>query len=167
MKKQDITFQPLGLTLDASSGMGDILFLAISRVTPILNINLLKQRTFSGKRIILLTWRADNFYPIWHLPSRIPSFRESTIAKIAEVTDIEVESQATEARGPIASSEIFNSEHDVGGHFISLLLSVNLESCPEFKERTHEESSVVVTVNWLPVPPENKLKKDEIYVGYF
>lgn len=167
MNKPDISSHLLSLIPDASIGLGDELFLSISRLTPIVNVDLLIQRTFNDKKYTLLTWRADNFYLGWHLPGGVLRFKERAFTRIAKVAEFELDSQVSEVRGPVAINEIINSERDVRGHFISLLYSVDLESYPEFKEGAYEQDLTAGSAKWFMEPPENMLKQHEIYVGYF
>jgi colanic acid biosynthesis protein WcaH len=167
MKKQDIPSQLLHLIPDASIGLGDEIFLSISRLTPIVNVDLLIQRSFNGKKYTLLTWRSDNFYLGWHLPGGILRFKERISTRIGKVAESELESKVTKAQGPIAINEIISSERDARGHFISLLYSVDLVSYPDFREGIYEESPVAGAVNWFQGPPLNLLKQHDIYVRYF
>lgn len=167
MKKYDIPSQLLRFIPDASIGLGDEIFLSISSLTPVVNVDLLVQRSFNGKKYTLLTWRSDDFYLGWHFPGGILRFREFIATRIGKVAESELDSKVTRAQGPIAINEIICSERDERGHFISLLYSVDLISYPDLREEIYEKIPVTGVVRWFQGPPANLLKQHEIYMRYF
>ena len=50
-------------------GLSDEVFLSLTRLTPMINVDLLIR---DGAGRVLLTWREDQFYPAgWHIPGGI------------------------------------------------------------------------------------------------
>ena len=61
-----------------SNGLPEDIFLLISRLTPLINVDLLIK---NEQNHTLLTWRDDGYYPPgWHVPGGIIRFKE-TIAE--------------------------------------------------------------------------------------
>ena len=62
---------------DSRAGLPDDIFYLVSRLTPMINVDLLIVNERNEK---LLTWREDQFYgPGWHIPGGIIRFKESTV----------------------------------------------------------------------------------------
>jgi len=65
---------------DPRQGLPEELFLFVSELTPMINVDLLIK---NDRNETLLTWRADNFYgPGWHIPGGIIRFKESASSRI-------------------------------------------------------------------------------------
>lgn len=103
------------------------LFLFVSSVTPLVNVDLLIKDK-SGRT--LLTWRDDEFYgPGWHVPGGIIRYKEKAQERIVRVAEQELQCSVTAERDPIRISESF-SEQRQRGHFISLLFRCELLTNP-------------------------------------
>lgn len=104
---------------NAHGGLPHDLFLLVSRLTPLINVDLLI-RNAAGRT--LLTWREDTFYgPGWHVPGGVIRFRETAAARIAAVARAELGSEVHAETEPCKLSELFAPHREVRGHFISLL----------------------------------------------
>ena len=69
-------------------GLPEPMFLLISRLTPLLSVDLLI-RNNNGRT--LLTWRDDDSYgPGWHVPGGIVRYRESLADRVHEVARLEL-----------------------------------------------------------------------------
>ena len=60
-----------------SKGLPQEIFFFISRITPMINVDLLIK---DEKGRTLLAWRDDEFYKGWHIPGGIIRFKEKTEA---------------------------------------------------------------------------------------
>jgi len=167
MDREEISFELTRAVPDASFGLGEQLFHAISRLTPIINVDLLVQKNLEGKRYTLLSWRKDNFYVGWHFPGGIVRFKEKLTDRILKVTKEELSSVAVHIRGPITINEITNPERDVRGHFISLLYSVGLKHYPDIDVSGSDETLPPGTLRWFESSPHNLLKQHNMYRGFF
>ena len=147
-----------------SKGLPDDLFHYISSTTPIINVDLLLKDK-NGRT--LLSWRNDKFHEQgWHVPGGIIRFKETIKERINEVARIEIgtflDSYNPE---PIAINEVFNHEHEVRSHFISLLYRCSLSNdfVPENKGLSKFDPGYLM---WHKSCPDDLLKLHEIYRKY-
>ena len=167
MNTEEVSIAFLNSVPDASSGLGEHLFHAISRLTPMVNVDLLVQKTFQGKRHTLLSWREDDFYIGWHFPGGIVRFKEKLLDRIIKVSEDELSSEVIRSEGPLAINEITNPERDVRGHFISFLYSVELSRYPQIQVSDSDETLLKDTFRWFVSPPPDLLKQHFMYRGFF
>ena len=110
---------------DPHSGLPEELFLFVSRMTPLVNVDLLIQDDAHGT---LLTWRSDQHYGSgWHIPGGIIRYKETAHQRIREVARQELGASVEFDRAPIAVFESMSGERN-RGHFISLLYRCRLTS---------------------------------------
>jgi len=167
MDKQSLLFGLERAIPDASNGLGNDLFLAISRLTPIVNVDLLVQKSFSGRLHTLLSWRSDEFYLDWHFPGGVLRFKEKLKSRVKRVAEQELSSPITNIEGPLEINEIMNPSRDVRGHFLSLLYSVELGSYPEIGSHDSNEEIKPGTLRWFLQAPTDLLRQQKIYESYF
>jgi ADP-ribose pyrophosphatase YjhB (NUDIX family) len=111
---------------DPKAGLPDDVFLFVSRVTPLVNVDLLIHNE-AGQT--LLTWRSDGFYqPGWHVPGGIIRFQERAADRIAAVARQELGAAVVSEGSPALITEIIEPAHTIRGHFISLLFRCRLSS---------------------------------------
>jgi ADP-ribose pyrophosphatase YjhB (NUDIX family) len=109
---------------DARQGLPQPLFLAVSRLTPLVNVDLLVSDR-SGR--LLMTWRDDDFYgPGWHVPGGILRFKETAAQRIAAVALLELGARVQAQAEPWRVLELTATERDIRGHFITLAYSCRL-----------------------------------------
>lgn len=115
------------LVPDARPGLPSPLFYLVSRLTPLVNVDLWAK---NDRGEALLTYREDAYYEGWHVPGGIVRFKETAAERVAAVATAElgacVEADAT----PCEIHEMRSPERDLRGHFISLLFRVRLTSAP-------------------------------------
>jgi colanic acid biosynthesis protein WcaH len=109
---------------DARQGLPEPVFLLVSRLTPMVNVDLLI-RDEAGR--LLLTWRADHYYGAgWHIPGGIIRFKETWERRIAEVARLELGAAVQFDPEPRTIRQAFAPHRDDRGHFISLLFDCTL-----------------------------------------
>jgi colanic acid biosynthesis protein WcaH len=109
---------------DARHGLPKPVFELISRLTPLVNVDLLI-RNDNGET--LLTWRRDEFYLGWHIPGGVIRFKEQMADRIAEVARIELGSAVAVVRPePVAMTPIIQPARLARGHVISFLFECAL-----------------------------------------
>lgn len=106
-------------TGDARSGLPEDLFLFVTRLTPMVCVDLLIKDT-DGRT--LLTWREDVYSPPgWHIPGGIIRYKEPAGQRIAAVARTELGAEVGFEPQPLAISEIIHPQRKTRGHFVALL----------------------------------------------
>jgi|TARA_B100000929_G_scaffold190858_1_gene151084 colanic acid biosynthesis protein WcaH len=142
-------------------GLPEDVFLLVSQLTPLVNVELLIN---DDKKGTLLTWRHDDFYgPAWHLPGGIVRFKELASTRIKKVAKSELEVTISFDSEPIEINEIMNKNRDIRGHFFSLLYSCKLTS-PLNKDLVFKEEKPINGYwRWFKDCPDNLIFQHEIY----
>ena len=115
--------------IDAKAGLGKELYEAISQLTPSVSVDLIIRNPTSKET--LLTWRDDNLYgPGWHIPGGVVRFKEKLQdrAKLALKEELGMITQ--DLIGPIGVHEIFNTNRNIRGHFISFVFEIQTTISP-------------------------------------
>ena len=150
--------------IDAANGIGEDLYLAISQLTPSINVDLIIK---SDDRLkTLLTWRDDRYYgPGWHVPGGVIRFKEKMLTRVHKVAEKELQRHLSSVNGPIGFHEMFNQTRDIRGHFISFVYEVTLAEPPDA-----EQGASKVPRNgqwqWFETCPENLISNQSDLRGY-
>ena len=119
------------LAARAAEGRRDMredLFHLVSRLTPIVNVDLLIK---DEQNRTLLTWRDDEFYGAgWHVPGGIIRFRETAAERVYAVARGELGTEVAFEPNPVWVVETIDRTREVRGHFISLLYRCTLTTAP-------------------------------------
>jgi colanic acid biosynthesis protein WcaH len=150
---------------DPAKGLPEDVFLFISRITPIVNVDLLiKDR----QGHTLLTWRDDGFHPAgWHIPGGIVRYKETLADRIRAVALNELGAKVNFRRGILAINEIMNPGKKSRGHFISLLYACKLTSALDKKLQYEEGKIKSGQWAWHRECPANLLAVHRIYRKFF
>jgi ADP-ribose pyrophosphatase YjhB (NUDIX family) len=123
----------LAAHLEANGGkaQGDLpedLFLLISRLIPMVNVDLLIK---DSENRTLLTWRDDEIYGAgWHLPGGVIRFRETAADRVRKVARSELGAEVIFGPSPVWVAEIIHPMRDTRGHAVALLYRCELASRP-------------------------------------
>ncbi|OFX24720.1 MAG: hypothetical protein A2V77_14550 [Anaeromyxobacter sp. RBG_16_69_14] len=146
----------VGLPLDV--------FLLVSRLTPLVNVDLLI-RNDRGQS--LLTWRADEFYgPGWHIPGGIVRFKESFARRLGAVARAELGADVRFGPSPLAVNETIHPSRDKRGHFISFLYRCELLTSPDPALQFAGGVPKNGEWHWHDRCPENLIRVHAIYRPY-
>lgn len=147
-----------------SNGLPDEVFYYISRMTPMVNVDLLvKDET--GRT--LLAWRNDPYAGRgWHLPGGIIRFLETLEERINQVALLEIGVPVTFNPAPLAINQIIAPKLPVRNHFISILYSCHLPGAftPENKGLTTTDAGYL---KWHESCPDDLLPFHNIYRDWF
>jgi len=114
------------LIKNPSKGLPEDIFLFISRITPIINVDLLIK---NEQNQTILTWRDDNYYSAgWHIPGGIIRYKETIFDRIKAVAKNELGARVKFKKEPLAINEVIIPKRKNRGHFISLLYECTLTS---------------------------------------
>lgn len=142
-------------------GLPKEVFAFISRITPLINVELLVQ---DERGRTLLAWRDDlNFGPGWHLPGGIIRFKETFEKRIEKVAEKEIGTHIKYDPSPLLITQtIGNKNIKIRGHGISLLYKCFLSSkfIPENKGLTEKDNGFL---KWHDYAPKNLIQEHQIY----
>ena len=164
---------PLSTVIDKLSASvvgagGDLpekLFLFVSSVTPLVNVDLLIK---DDERRTLLTWRDDGYYEAgWHIPGGIIRFKERFVERVHAVARTELGASVTADHEPLAINQVIDPERTVRGHFVSLLFNCALTSAPDSSRKFTGGSPSRGQWSWFQTPPPNLLAVHDMYRQFF
>ena len=117
------------LIKDPSYGLPEEIFYLVSRITPLINVDLLIHNK-NGET--LLTWRGgdETSKPGWHIPGGIVRYKEKIADRIHAVAKTELDAKVSFKNNPLAVNEIILKQTNRGS-FISLLYSCQLLEEPD------------------------------------
>lgn len=143
-----------------SAGLPDPVFYCISRMTPLINVDLLIKDE-NGR--ILLAWRDDRFAGTgWHVPGGIIRFRETMVERLRKVMQLEIGTEVAFDPEPVAIHEIIADHTRDRGHFISLLFNCRLSSSFAPANSGLEPTSPGF-LQWHDACPDNLLPLQGVY----
>lgn len=149
---------------DPSKGLPEEIFLFISRITPLVNVDLLIK---NERNQTLLTWRDDGYYPgSWHVPGGILRFRETMAERIRAVAAAELGASLDFSNTPLAMNEVILPVFRNRGHFISFLFQCTLTGAPDEKLRYREGSPRAGEWAWHDACPDNLIPVHEMYRSF-
>ncbi len=112
------------LIKNPSEGLPEEIFLFVTRITPIINVDLLIK---NDQNHTLLTWRDDGYYPPgWHIPGGIVRYKETISDRINAVAASELGADIKFKKDPLSINEVIHPSRKNRGHFISLLYECRL-----------------------------------------
>jgi len=147
---------------DPKRGLPFEVFKLISRLTPMVNVDLL---VTDKKNRVLLAWRDDIFAGEgWHIPGGIVRFKENLNNRIRQVAISEIGTDVEFSADPIAINQVICS-HDTRGHFISLLFKCHIDTdfIPNNKDLSAKDPGYLF---WHDHCPENLVQVHEMYRQY-
>lgn len=150
--------------LNPRRGLPEEVFLAVSRLTPLVNVDLLIQDAALGT---LLTWRDDACYGAgWHVPGGIIRFKETAAERIRETALGELGAAVDFQPDPIAIVEGISPVRTTRGHFISLLYRCTLLGPPAAELRCAGERPRAGEWKWHRACPADILEVHRQYAPW-
>ena len=114
---------------DPHNVLPEELFVFISRLTPIVNVDLLI-RDPEGR--LLLTWRSDEIDGAgWHIPGGIIRYKEDAACRIQATAQRELGIQVEFEANPVAIQQVIHPTRRERGHFISLAYDCRAIGSPQ------------------------------------
>ena len=119
------------LIKDPTKGLPKEIFLFMSRITPLINVDLLIK---NKKKQTLLTWRDDGYFPAsWHIPGGVVRYKEALTHRIKAVAAAELGAEVKCGNTPLVIQEVIIPSLINRGHVISFLFECSLISSPAKK----------------------------------
>jgi len=149
------------LIKNPSKGLGEDLFLFVSRITPIINVDLLVK---NEQNQTLLTWRDDDYWePGWHIPGGIIRYKETMSDRINAVAKNELGTKVRFKKEPLAINEMIHPSRRNRGHFFSLLYECKLASSLNKNLEFTEGIPKAGEWTWHNKCPDNLISVHQIY----
>jgi len=150
--------------INPQKGLPEDIFLFVSRLTPMINVDLLIK---NEQKHTLLIWRDDGYWtPGWHIPGGIIRYKEKISDRINAVAECEL-GAAIECKEHLLSvSEIIDLAQKNRGHFISLLYECTLINQPNDKLRFKGGMPKSGEWMWHDKCPNNLISVHGIYRKY-
>ena len=149
------------LIKDPSEGLPEDIFLFVSRITPIINVDLLIK---NAQNHTLLTWRDDGYWsPGWHIPGGIVRYKETISDRINAVAASELGADIKFKKDPLAVNEVILPSRINRGHFISLLYECTLISSLDKNLRYEKGIPKPGEWAWHDKCPNNIISVHEMY----
>lgn len=151
---------------DPKVGLPEDVFKLISRITPLINVDLLIKD--SKKEKTLLTWRGhgETTAPGWHIPGGIIRYKEEIISRIHAVAENELGCKVSFDPKPLAINQIMLDQVN-RGHFISLLYSCDLITQPDPEIEYKIGNPDVGEWSWHEDAPDLLICPHEAYRKFF
>ncbi len=150
---------------NAREGLTKSVFLFVSQLTPMVNVDLLIKNELGQT---LLTWRDDEFYQAgWHVPGGVIRFKELAQTRIQLVAKSELEATVKAETSAMCVNELMAAHRDVRGHFISLLYRCYLTSDLD-ATKAYQPAQALQNGNWKwhDGCPKNIIAQHEVYRQY-
>ncbi len=147
---------------NASAGLHEEVFRFISRMTPMVNVDLLIKDE-NGRT--LLSWRDDEFSGAgWHVPGGIVRFKEKLENRVLKVAEKEICTAIEFDSVPLAINQVI-CKHNTRGHFISILYKCSLSGkfVPKNVGLKKTDEGYLM---WHNTCPANLIKVHEMYRKY-
>lgn len=148
---------------DPGQGLPEDLFLLISRISPLINVDLLIQ---DERRRTLLTWRDDEyFHSGWHLPGGIIRYKERAKDRVRKCALEELETEVRFDPQPVTIVETIQQSRN-RGHFLSLLYRCQLVGEPPEQLRAQDPPSRGQW-RWHQGCPDDLIEVQKVYCQFF
>ncbi|MGQ0523047.1 MAG: NUDIX domain-containing protein [Betaproteobacteria bacterium] len=146
------------------SGLPEDLFLFVSRITPLVNVDLLIQ---DQRKRTLLTWRSDAFFgPGWHVPGGIVRYKEMAATRICSVARIELGATVEFDPSPVLVQESIDYSRRDRAHSVSLLYRCRLTGELAQELECRGKSPLPGQWRWHSGCPANLIHEQRSYAAF-
>ncbi len=156
----------LSAKLDARNGLPEDLFLLVSTLTPIPNVDLLIR---DKKGRILLAWRDDPYYGRgWHIPGGCIRFGETMAQRLQRTAvselgcEVEFEPEPLTVRDVLRGPMPGLANPDIRGHNLTVLFRCSLPKGYRIDNRGKSETDPGF-LKWFEKIPDNLLWVHHVY----
>lgn len=153
--------------IEAEIGLPEEIFLAVSSLMPIPNVDLLI-RDKEGR--ILLSWRDDIFFGTgWHIPGGCIRFKETMLERVQETARSELHTEVLVNPNPLAVRDVIIDKEKneqptqkKRAHHLAVLYECYLPKGYDIDNGDLEETDVGY-LKWFKTIPDNILKVHDCY----
>jgi len=148
---------------DPREGLPADVFLFVSRVTPLVNVDLLIK---DDQGCCLLTWRDDEFYGAgWHVPGSIIRFKETLADRIRACAREELGTEVSSDSRPLLVIQGI-SLRATRGHSISILFRCALAGPPDEARQAKSDPPSAGQWRWHDGAPPDLLEAQREYAPF-
>lgn len=148
---------------DPRGGLPDEVFRFVSRLTPLINVDLLIQ---DERARTLLTWRDDDLFGAgWHVPGGIIRYKESTAGRIRACAHDELGTTVAFDDTPLLLVEAI-ADQRTRGHHVSLLFRCRLLQPADPARRADGDPPSVGQWRWHDRCPPDLLAAQRVYARF-
>ena len=148
----------------ARNGLPEDVFEFVSRVTPLINVDLL---ITDARARTLLTWRDDRFYgPGWHLPGGVIRFQERAVERVHACARAELGADVDVEPAPLFVMESIGGDR-TRGHMIALLFRCRLVSPLDESRRARDARPSPGQWRWHEACPRDLIPEQTPYASFF
>jgi ADP-ribose pyrophosphatase YjhB (NUDIX family) len=148
-----------------SNGLPEELFLFVSRLTPLVCVDLLIK---DGYNRTLFTWRDDDIFGQgWHLPGGVIRHNEKIENRIIKVGELELGAKLEFDEQPITFVQDIDRKKMNRGHFIAFLYKCRCVTAPDITAAYTKGEPAKGEWAWFEHCPDPLLKVHEVYKPYF
>jgi colanic acid biosynthesis protein WcaH len=149
---------------DPRRGLPEDVFLFVSRIVPLVNVDLLIQ---DDRSRTLLTWRDDEFFgPGWHVPGGIIRYKESAADRIRNCARDELGADVACDPAPLLVSETIRAQ-STRGHSVSMLFRCRLLTAPDDARSAASDPPSPGQWRWHNRCPPDLLEAQRPYARFF
>ena len=156
------------LEIDARDGLPDKLFLALSAILPIANVDLL---TLDEEGQILLAWRDDEYFGKgWHLPGGCLRYKETMLERVQKTALAEIGREVKVVPVPLVVRDVILGKGEMTprlrAHNLAVLYECRLSHdavAETMREGEHEAGDL----QWFASLPSNLLAVHDVYHDVF
>lgn len=155
------------MEIDGREGLPEEVFIAVSTVIPIVNVDLL---VLDKKNRILLSWRDDEYFGKgWHLPGGCIRYKETMMERVQNTALNEIGSRVHVEPVPIAVRDVIMGKDDdhirKRAHHLAVLYRCCLPT--EFTLDSTEGQTEINRLKWFSAIPDNILPVHSVYDDIF
>ena len=149
---------------DPRRGLPEDLFLFVSRLIPMVNVDLLIQ---DDRGRTLLTWRDDrHFGSGWHVPGSVIRYKERAADRVRACAREELGAAVSFEEAPIFVMETILAGRE-RGHAVSLLYRCRLMGAPDAARAAATGSPTAGQWRWHDGAPSDLLDVQQQYARFF
>lgn len=156
------------LVLDARDGLPEKLFLAVSAIFPVANVDLL---ILDEENRVLLSWREDAYFGRgWHLPGGCLRYKETMLERLQKTALSELGTEVEVNPEPLAVRDVIlgkgRTEPRLRAHHLAVLYECRLRDNSVVQAQDGEEHKSGY-MKWFSKLPEDILPVHDVYKDVF
>ncbi len=149
---------------DPTKGLPEEVFLFVSSLTPLVNVDLLIRDPQKG---ILLAWRNDPYHGMgWHVPGGIIRMKETLDTRIQKTAELELGTRVSHSEKPLEIVPLIEKHLEVRSHFFTFVYDCRLPQDYTINNNGRKEHDMGY-LRWYRSFPKDMIGCHEFYRKYF